>query len=260
MADKDKIKIVMLAGRGESSSIVYHKLSEVYEIQGVISEEPVSRITFLRRRVYKLGVKKVLGQILFSLLRERKLYREAEKRRQFIIEHYGLNTSKDYLDSDKCIKVKNANSEETVSVLKRLRPDIVVVNGTRILSETVLNSCDAFFINMHAGFTPKYRGVHGAYWAFYENDPEHAGVTIHLVDKGIDTGGILLQEKIEIATDDNFTTYPLLQTAKGVKLEIKAIEMLKKHEVKTISNGLPSVLRTHPTIWEYDAARRRGIK
>ena len=43
-------------------------------------------------------------------------------------------------------------------------------------------------INMHAGITLRYRGVHGGYWALAEQHPEWVGTTVHLVDPGIDTG------------------------------------------------------------------------
>jgi methionyl-tRNA formyltransferase len=44
---------------------------------------------------------------------------------------------------------------------------------------------------VHAGITPRYRGTHGGYWVLLNNDPGHCGVTIHLVDPGIDTGSIV---------------------------------------------------------------------
>jgi hypothetical protein len=57
-------------------------------------------------------------------------------------------------------RVASANADETVALLQELRPRVVVVNGTRILSKRVLGCIDAVFINMHAGITPLYRGVH----------------------------------------------------------------------------------------------------
>ncbi len=50
---------------------------------------------------------------------------------------------------------------------------------------------------MHAGITLRYRGVHGGYWALAEQHPEWVGTTVHLVDPGIDTGGILAQSTFE---------------------------------------------------------------
>src|SRR5206468_1975891 len=60
--------------------------------------------------------------------------------------------------------------------------------------------------------------VHGAYWALAENDATHCGVTVHLVDAGIDTGGILAQSQITPTARDNFATYGMLQTAIGLRL------------------------------------------
>jgi len=70
-------------------------------------------------------------------------------------------------------------------------PDVVVVNGTRIIAEKVLHSVPATFLNTHSGITPLYRGAHGGYWALVKKDRANCGVTIHVVDAGIDTGGIV---------------------------------------------------------------------
>ena len=46
----------------------------------------------------------------------------------------------------------------------------MILNGTRIVSKKVISSIGCLFINTHCGITPKYRGVHGGYWAIYNND------------------------------------------------------------------------------------------
>ena len=53
----------------------------------------------------------------------------------------------------------------------------------------LLEAVPAVFLNTLAGITPSYRGVHGAYWALVQRQPDACGVTVHLVDAGIDTGG-----------------------------------------------------------------------
>lgn len=54
------------------------------------------------------------------------------------------------------LRISSANAEEYRNALIELSPDIVVVNGTRILSKELLTCCDVTFINLHAGITPKY--------------------------------------------------------------------------------------------------------
>lgn len=245
------MKIVMLCSKSDSSIIVMNKLNEIYNFEKIIIENKTSRKTFLKRRIKRLGLFKVIGQILFVKLAVPVLKRESKDRRQAIINEYELNLDLDPSLSGKTVFVESVNNENCIKVLKEVNPDIVIVNGTRIISEEVLNSTSAIFINMHAGITPKYRGVHGAYWALYNNDKKNVGVTVHIVDKGIDTGGIIYQKNIEITKDDNFITYPLLQTAVGVEFEKKAIDDVINNRLVTKTNSLPSKLYTHPTLFEY---------
>ena len=101
------------------------------------------------------------------------------------------------------------------------------------------------------GITPLYRGVHGGYWALAENDREHCGVTLHLVDQGIDTGGVLAQAQIEPTKQDNFVTYPYLQLVAGLELVPVVIDRLKTDQLVVQQLDLPSKLRTHPTFLQY---------
>ena len=138
-------------------------------------------------------------------------------------------------------------------MLQEIEPNLVIVNGTRIISKRILASINCPIINIHTGITPKYRGVHGGYWALTENDLQNFGTTLHHVDQGIDTGAVLAQIKGQPTAADNFATYPLLQ------YQI-AIEILSKI-VGAFADGCPpasipaatleSKLWYHPTAWEY---------
>jgi methionyl-tRNA formyltransferase len=105
---------------------------------------------------------------------------------------------------------------------------------------------------MHAGITPRYRGVHGGYWALAEQRMDLCGVTIHLVDSGIDTGSILAQATIRPTGDDDFATYPLLQLAAGLPLLLDSVERLGRGDRRTIAPPTTeSALRYHPRASEY---------
>ena len=149
---------------------------------------------FLKRRIKKLGFSTVFGQLLFSAAIVPVVSRQSRRRIQQIISSNKLNTSE--IPSDKVTEVPSVNSDLTIAELKRLSPAVVVVNGTRIIQEKVLGCVDAVFLNTHAGITPMYRGVHGGYWALASGDASNCGVTIHKVDKGIDTGSIVAQATI----------------------------------------------------------------
>ena len=251
--------IVMLTGKGKSSRILYHALSEDFHIEKIIQEEGVDRKKFLKRRAKRLGYWRVFGQILFQGALVPLLKKTSKKRADEIMAKYRLNDHS--IDKNAIKEVTSVNAQTCMELLQNLKPDIVIVNGTRIISKKILNCVDATFINTHAGITPRYRGVHGGYWALANNDKDHCGVSVHLVDAGIDTGGVLYQKNIEPTPHDNFSTYPLLQLAEGISLMKKAIKDVMAKQVKEVHPDLDSKLWSHPTIWSYMWKRiMRGVK
>lgn len=247
MSDKT---IVMLAGAKSVTNIIYHSLKNEFNIEKVIIEQPVSKSAFLKRRIKKLGFYKVFAQILFKLIIVPFLRFCSKKNLSALKQQYKFDDSP--IDKNKVAIVESANSDETMRILKQTNPDAVVIEGTRIISVRLIDCIPAKFINMHVGITPLYRGVHGGYWALANNDREHCGVTVHLVDAGIDTGNILEQGLIEPTDNDNFVTYGLHQLAVGIPLLKKAIKNVLENriEIKPLPQG-KSKLWTHPTIWEY---------
>lgn len=253
-------KIVILAGKGDSTNILYNALKDEYNIAKVIIEEPVSKKVFIIKRIKKLGVTIIVGQILFQVFIYPILGIKSQQRIKEIVTENNLDKQK--ITNKKVIKVKSINSDQTISALKEINPEVVIVNGTRIISGKVLEAISAPFVNIHVGITPMYRGVHGAYWAIKEQDIENCGVTVHFVDKGIDTGNILEQDIIKVSYRDNFVTYPLLQLAKGIPLLKKSLVSIfnENYIIKDPPKGRTQ-LRTHPTLWGYLYYRiTRGVK
>lgn len=250
-------KIVLLAGPGESTNILFHALDRAYGVQAAVVETPVSQQQLLRRRAEKLGWPAVAGQILFKLLVAAPLGRAAQGRLAQIRGAHNLDNRP--LPAERVRLVSSVNDAACIQLLQELQPDLVVVNGTRIIAKRVLISLACPFLNTHAGITPLYRGVHGGYWALANDDPQHCGVSVHLVDAGIDTGGILAQALIKPTAADNFATYPLLQLAAGLPLLLQAVgEVLRGEVRRQHAPAGGSRLWSHPTLAEYVANRRRN--
>jgi folate-dependent phosphoribosylglycinamide formyltransferase PurN len=252
-------RIVLLAGEWDTTPIVYDFLQENLPVQKVIIEQPVPRITFLKNRIRKLGWMEVGGQVLFQLLISKPLARASKKRISEILQAYRLSTKP--IPSNNIVCVSSVNDNESLLQLQQLKPDLVIVHGTRIIAKKILQAVDAPFINIHAGITPRYRGSHGAYWALANNDTDHCGVTVHLVDAGIDTGNILAQAIIPYTQKDNFITYPYLQLAEGLKLLMGVIKKIERGENQKVETNLDSALWHHPTLWGYLWRRiTKGVK
>ena len=94
------------------------------------------------------------------------------------------------------------NSEEMITVLKEQNPDCIVVAAFgQLLKEEILNLPRFGCINIHASLLPKLRGAAPIQWAVIQGD-ETAGVTTMWMDKGLDTGDMLLKKEIRLAEDE----------------------------------------------------------
>lgn len=240
-------RVVLVGREEESTHILFHALAARFNTT-LIYEEAPSRLRLVRWRAKRLGWGRVLGQVLFQLLIARPMYRASSAQREAIIRHAGVSTPPPL---GPVANTPSVNSEDLLSKLRELAPQVVVINGTRILSARTLAALNVPVLNTHAGITPRYRGVHGAYWALVNRDPDHCGVTVHLVDTGIDTGAILYQETIAPSARDNFTTYPLLQVVAGSRLLCKAVEDVLHDRVSPVQGPAGSVRWHHPTLWQY---------
>jgi len=244
-----KIKIIMLVGSGTSSKIMFHALQKEFTIEKVIVEKKLSKQKVIKNRMKRLGLLKVFGQVLF-LIFNKFLMKISKKQIKYLKDKYHLDDSG--FDSDIVEHVESINDEETKKIIRDINPNVIVVNGTRIISTEILTSTQAIFLNTHVGITPKYRGVHGGYWALVEQDYRNCGVTVHEVDRGIDTGNIIYQDRITIGNYDDFNTYPYHQIAKAIPLMKQAIRDIMGSNLKYVETyDKESKLWYHPTLFEY---------
>ena len=244
----EPLRVAMLCGKDRFSRMMYHALASTFDVQCVIVEDKPSSKTLIQRRIKKLGIMKTGGQVLF-MLGSKLVAKRAAPRIDQLVRQYALDEAA--VPENVIRTVDSVNSDETIRLLRDARPEAIVVNGTRIISKRVLAAVDAPFINTHMGITPKYRGVHGGYWALATGDPDNCGVTVHLVDQGIDTGGVLYQDTICPTPSDSFHTYPIHQIAKAIPLMRAALEDVRQRRIRIQPGVLPSRLWHHPTLFQY---------
>lgn len=243
-------KIILLCSDCPTAPVFYNAFPE---ITTVVMEPPQSKKALIRGRIRRLGLPRVLGQLAFQALVPPLLRRFSAKRVKQIQQAFGLDDSP--IPAERIRRVASVNSADCRDLLASLAPDLVLVHGTRIISEATLASVECPWANIHAGITPAYRGTHGAYWALHRGDHENCGVTLHLVDRGIDTGRILAQARVFPRPADNFTTYPWLQLAEGLKLLRQALESWPE----TRPSQGTSALYHHPTLGQYLSGALRGV-
>jgi folate-dependent phosphoribosylglycinamide formyltransferase PurN len=241
-------RIAVLIAGGPLASMLVNGLARRFGELAVLQEEPEPKMLIVRRRARLIGWPQALGQAAFGLL-AKLIVRRSAGRLVSIWDRHGLDPRP--LGENRRHFVGSVNSDACRAALQALAPDVVVVYGTRILKRETLACIPAPFINYHAGINPKYRGQNGAYWARSNGDPEHAGVTVHLVDEGVDTGDVLYQARAEFAPDDNIATYQHRQMAVALPLVIRAVEDALAGSLRPQRVELPSRQWYHPTLWGY---------
>lgn len=127
----------------------------------------------------------------------------------------------------------------TKEMIKSIRPDIIMsVYYRRIIPEEIFGVAAGGTFNIHPSLLPNYRGPVPTMWAI-ENGEKEFGITIHKIDKGIDTGDIVVQER-----------YPILDDETGYSLYVKAMHL-----------GADLLRRTFPKLLtnQYEPKRQQGI-
>lgn len=135
------------------------------------------------------------------------------------------------------LQPKRARDEEFVNELRKINPDVIVVVAFgQILSKQILDMPKYGCVNVHASLLPKYRGASPIQWAVI-NGCEYSGVTTMMMNEGIDTGDILLVEKVKL--DSKETGGSLFDKLSGVgaDLLVKTLDELEKGTVKPVKQN-----------------------
>lgn len=116
-----------------------------------------------------------------------------------------------------------------------LKPDLVVLAFvTDILPDRLIEIPSIGTICYHPSLLPRHRGASGINWAIIHGD-DRTGLTILWVDKGIDTGAILLQKEVDIEPDDTTgSLYFNKLFPMGIDAVIEAVDLIKSGEAPKI--------------------------
>lgn len=250
-------KLLMLGTDKSTTWMVYNELVAQFGAFPIIIEDTVSKRTLIKIRAKKIGLFKVLSQVAFVALIRPVLKRRSAKRVKYLSRLHGLEATRPV--SDLIHYVSSVNSDQCRALLLEHAPEVVVVNGTRIIGKQTLSCLPATFINTHQGITPRYRGAHGAYWALVENRRAECGVTVHLVDEGIDTGNIIAQAVIDPQPEDSYITYPILQTAAALQHLVEAVRAGFVKKIQSHAASGEGLIWYHPGFFQYIAGALRGV-
>lgn len=134
----------------------------------------------------------------------------------------------------KVLQPEKINDKGFVKDLKAFVPDIVVVVAYgKILSGSIIDMPPKGCINLHASLLPKYRGAAPINWAIINGEGE-SGITTMLMDRGMDTGSILMAEAVPIGIDDTSAVLHDILKEKGARLLVRTLDLLSRDAITAI--------------------------
>ena len=252
-----KLSVVILCGRSPRHLYFANELCRSSKPLAIVQE--AERNWSLEKIKALLLNPKRLQQKIWRWLRDRRRYtggREAE---------FFFGKAAPTLDRpDLSIETPHINHADTLSIIDKYNPDLIVVFGTSLIKGKLLTKGRLGLINLHGGLSPEYRGADCTFWALFNQEPEKIGCTVHYINAGIDTGKLIAHVSPEIKENDDELTlfwravqdsvgiYPEMmkrlhngeklgtrQTDKGALYQVKDREL--KHEQKLdelMMNGL----------------------
>jgi methionyl-tRNA formyltransferase len=156
------------------------------------------------------------------------------------------------------IPVKGVSRLGDVAPLRRLAPDLLILMGADIVPAAVLAVPRLGTINAHYALLPAYRGMNATEWSVFRGDP--VGVTVHLVDAGVDTGDILLQEEIPIEAGATFASLRRKHRDVAARLLLQAALQLRDGSARPVPQAPDQgrqYYRMHPSLLRVAEARLR---
>lgn len=125
-------------------------------------------------------------------------------------------------------------SPETVEAMASLKPDVLVmVAFGQILKKAVLEMAPLGVINLHGSLLPELRGAAPINWAILRG-LEQTGITTMQTDQGVDTGSMLLKEKIDIADDMDAIELATKMAEVGAGLMVRTLKRLADGSLEAI--------------------------
>tara|TARA_B100001250_G_scaffold57502_1_gene44613 strand:+ start:963 stop:1766 length:804 start_codon:yes stop_codon:yes gene_type:complete len=230
------MKTIMLTNDTDLSRYFCSKLAGDLKIKKIFIIEQNKDIKNSRNKLKKLLItliskkffEKLIGFKNFLFDKEYYQISKLEKKIQkeklsFYFKDYLKVLSTDLMIFEKI----NLHSTDFVNRLYKIKPDLMLLFGTPIIDERIFNIPKYGTINFHSSMLPYYKGSMVEFWQLYNSDYRYCGVSIHFVDKNVDSGNIIIQEQINVDNRDVFFDLRYKNLLKGLELYPAAIDKVK---------------------------------
>lgn len=224
------MRIILLCSNQSNQHALASKISKEFDLVGISIENKKS--TPSKSVFYFFS--KIIDRLLFFMI-----IKSWKSMLNFYKEGYSLPTTK-------TIYIENINSKEVIDFINELKPDLIMVSGTRLIKQGILElKIPKGIINLHTGLSPYVKGgPNCTNWCIANNKIHLIGNTIMWIDKGIDSGNIITTDLIDFNGNENLTEIHIKVMEHAHNLYIKTLRQIKNNysncpsvKQSTISKG-----------------------
>jgi hypothetical protein len=190
-----RLKLLVLCGRSPRHLYVTNALCGAGDVQAIVQETGAD---FSSKKLLKTLRPDNVVRKAWRWLRDRRRYNGGGEAKFF------FGDAAPHLDRQELVReVPHINHPDVVALARELQPDLIAVFGTSLIRGELLTMGRLGIANLHGGLSPEYRGADCTFWALYNGEPEKVGCTLHWIDAGIDTGGLIAHVSPEVRPDDD---------------------------------------------------------
>lgn len=260
---RSKIKIILITADGYEHRYVANKLSQKIDLDAIVVDRGIKKSKL--QRIHYLLKKYTFVQLInrsFARILS-VLNNEAKKIDHANFSIFGKQLSERFFNEKDLINVEGINTCHGIEIIESLKPDLLLIYGTGIIGDKILNIATIHALNMHTGLSPFYRGASCPFWALYDERPEMIGATVHECTSEIDGGVIYKTQVAKLSeTDDEYCTFSRAVVAGAEIYQDVVLNLIKDKNLKgeTQDFSLGKEFSASMKNWWHDLSVKRKIK
>ena len=247
------IKVVLFCCDGLFQRDLMWRLYDAFQLQAIVLQVDKSAKSDLWQRLSRHAHPQTLARYLVARFMRKSYDRKAKPVLESLFYRNGHIPI--FPPGVPIIVVDNINSTHTEDALDQFRPDIICVNGTRLIRPPLLDRISELplgMINLHTGLSPYSRGGNCNLFMLFERHPELVGITIHHIDRGIDHGDIIITSRPDMSPDDNFEIIDGKTFRLGNECMVSAVRQLHDGKAERVPQWIEGKLFLRRTGYVYD--------
>ncbi len=221
LVHSSKIGILASPGRGPSDVYLANQVMGAFDVPLILIQK--ARRCAHAKRLRKLLRRGPAGMIDWWLNRRFEARRQAALAEELAARFAAIGGRAACDPGPRVVEVEDVHAPASIDLLRRAGVTMLLQNGAGILKSPLIQAFPGRILNVHHGWLPAIRGCHSIAWGLLENRPDWIGVSIHLIDEGLDTGPILAREHIPVAPGDTYASLFFAATVVGGRLLTQAI-------------------------------------